>query len=149
MAVQRCGRGASLSRYGGRHVARGGRSIGSRGTRLRGHDRQSFRRGIVPRRMGLRIAFARSRSGRCRERSPRFAAYSSIEGILYLAMRAGRGRLITNQGTSYTRVLARYSVDELEAALSKSRLRALALAPRKWPLGLDGGKWIHGFAVRD
>ena len=64
-------------------------------------------------------------------------------------MRAGRGRLITNKGTSLERVLARYDQDELEAALTKSGLRALTLAPREWPLGLDGGKWIHGFAVRD
>ena len=70
-------------------------------------------------------------------------------GIVYLAMRAGRGRLIANQGTSLERVLARYSEDELEAALTESGLRALTLGPREWPLGLDGGKWIHGFAVRD
>ena len=70
-------------------------------------------------------------------------------GIVYLAMLAGRGRLITNRGTSLERVLARYGQDELEAALIRSGLRTLALAPREWPLGLDGGKWIHGFAVRD
>ena len=70
-------------------------------------------------------------------------------GVLYLAMRAGRGRLITNQGTSLERVLVRYGEDELEAALAKSGLRTLTLAPREWPLGLDGGEWIHGFAVRD
>ncbi len=70
-------------------------------------------------------------------------------GILYLAMRAGQGRRITNQGTSHARVLALYSESELDAALAKSRLRVMALMPRKWPAGLDGGQWIHGFAVRD
>ncbi len=70
-------------------------------------------------------------------------------GILYLAMRAGQGRLITGQRTSLTRVLALYSESELEAALANSKLRVVALASRKWPVGLDGGQWIHGFAVRD
>ena len=70
-------------------------------------------------------------------------------GILYLAMRAGQGRLITGQGTSHARVLTLYGEGELEAALAKSGLRVVTLTSRKWPVGLDGGRWIHGFAVRD
>ena len=70
-------------------------------------------------------------------------------GILYLAMRAGQGSLIIGQGTSHARVLTLYGESELEAALAKSRLRVMELMLRKWPAGLDGGQWIHGFAVRD
>ena len=70
-------------------------------------------------------------------------------GILYLAMRAGQGSLITGQGTSHARVLTLYGESELEAALAKSGLRVVTLTSRKWPVGLDGGRWIHGFAVRD
>ncbi len=69
-------------------------------------------------------------------------------GLLYLALRAGEGHLIASRGTSHARFLALYRESELETALVEAGLRPLALSQRKWPLALDDGFWIHGFAIR-